>query len=266
MEDGPLILITNDDGPRARGLYALADAVSDLGRVVLTTPVKEMSACGRAITLSSPLRVHKTEDPKGRPLYLVEGTPSDCVKLCLHTVLKERPGLILSGINLGSNYGTDVIYSGTVAGAGEGALVGIASASLSLAVTQDWTKPLDYGPAAHFARRLAEHLLRHPPPRFTFLNVNVPPQAGMDAVARVTRQGGSGFAEDYREAKDPRGRTHYWLAGCMMPSSGDLDADDEAVAQGYISVTPLCHDMTDRDYLARLRAMGGPSDPFRTGD
>jgi len=253
METKPLILVTNDDGPRAEGLHVLADAVSDLGRVVLTTPLREMSACGRSITLSSPLRASLTEDPRGRPLYLVDGTPADCVKLCLHNLLEERPQLVLSGINLGSNYGTDLIYSGTAAGAGEGALVDIPSAAFSLAVTDRITKRLDYRPAASFAKRLAEYLLLHPPPRLTFFNVNVPVDAKMDAKVRLTRQGGSGFEEDFQEARDPRGKRHYWLAGKMMPSSGDVAYDDEAVSRGYISVTPVGHDWTDHETLKRIQ-------------
>ena len=247
------ILLTNDDGPYAKGLCALAAAMDGLGEIVIVVPQSEVSACGRAITLHGPLHIMQAELPGLGKVHLVDGTPSDCVKLAIHQILHRRPDLILSGINLGSNFGTDVIYSGTVAAAGEGALVGIPSVAISLVVERGPDESQDLGPAACFSRRIAEILLSSSLPKGTFLNVNVPSGSQRDKGVVVTRQGHAGFEEDYDAMSCPRGRQYYWLAGKMGPGTQDPACDDEAIRQGKISVTPLCHDMTDCAFLEKIK-------------
>src|SRR2546421_10697702 len=161
------ILITNDDGYRSAGIAALADAVAGLGEVTIVAPVTEASAIGHALTLRHPLRLERIADR----LFAVDGTPTDCVNIAVTQVLRSLPDLVVSGINKGWNLGDDVTYSGTVAGALEGALLGIAAMAVSLKSTRG---PYDFEPAARAAASIADVMLKSPLPARTFLNVNVP--------------------------------------------------------------------------------------------
>src|SRR2546421_12682421 len=161
------ILITNDDGYRSAGIAALADAVAGLGEVTIVAPVTEASAIGHALTLRHPLRLERIADR----LFAVDGTPTDCVNIAVTQVFKGLPDLVVSGINKGWNLGDDVTYSGTVAGALEGALLGIAAIAVSLKATRG---AYDFGPSAQAAAAFADAIFRNPLPSRTFLNINVP--------------------------------------------------------------------------------------------
>lgn len=235
-----VLLVTNDDGIRAAGLAALAAAVHDLGDVHVLAPEREQSACGHALTLHRPLRV----DQVGPRWYAVNGTPSDCVNLAALGFLPERPVLVVSGVNHGSNLGDDVTYSGTVSAAMEGTLLGIPSIAVSLAGGHD------FAGAARVARLVAARVLAEGLPGKTLLNVNVPPAAPRGL--RVTRQGHRVYRDRIVPQLDPRGRTHYWIGG-GEPAWEALDGTDMgAIHDGYVSVTPLHLDLTAHRAVAGM--------------
>jgi 5'-nucleotidase len=245
------ILITNDDGIRAPGLTALHAALRPLGEVLVIAPERPRSACGHAITLHKPLRLMPVELSDGAEGFAINGFPADCVALGVSEHLGGHPNLVVSGINLGPNLGVDMIYSGTVAAAREGAICGIPSVALSVASYG----ASDFQPAAEFARYLAQAVLEHGLPDGAFLNVNVPaaPTAQIEGVA-VTRQSRINYDNRIERRTDPRGGAYYWLTGDRLDRSRQPDADAEAIEAGRISVTPVRLDLTDETMLAELRS------------
>jgi 5'-nucleotidase len=234
------ILVTNDDGYDAPGLLALAAALEPVGRVIVVAPDRERSGAGHALTLGRPLRVRET----GAGRYRVDGTPTDCVHLGVFNLTGGRqPDLVVSGINRGLNLGDDVTYSGTVAGA---------IASLAISTASDEGEQTDYHVAARLARELAARVLRDGLPNGVFLNVNVPapPVRGV----RATRQGTRTYRAAAVERLDPSGRPYYWIAGADMTPSGEPDGDHAAIAEGYVSVTPLHADLTHDASLGLVAA------------
>src|SRR5919106_1772533 len=191
------ILVTNDDGVHSEGIRALADALKHLGEITVVAPIQEASAIGHALTLRRPLRV-ETISPK---VFAVDGTPTDCVNVAITHVLKDKPDLIVSGINKGWNLGDDVTYSGTVAGALEGALLGIPSIAVS---TQNRRNEFEYEPAAKAAAATAEAVLDRGMPKFTLLNINVP--FGQNKGFKVTVQAKRNHITVVDERIDPRNR------------------------------------------------------------
>jgi 5'-nucleotidase len=207
----------------------------------VVAPDAERSAIGHAITTLTPLRLK--EFRRGRTLlgYASNGTPADCVKIAVTTVLERPPDLVASGINLGSNTATNVLYSGTVSAATEARILGIPSIAVSLDTHRD---PV-WGYAALVGRRVAARVLEHGLPARVLLNVNVPnlPRAEIRGI-RVTRVGESRFEESYRLGEDPRGQPYYWLAGSLELRDEDPETDARALADGYVSITPLSLDLT----------------------
>jgi 5'-nucleotidase len=237
----PSLLVTNDDGVHAAGLAALAQALDDLGDVYVVAPEREQSACGHALTLHRPLRV----EPVRERWFAVNGTPSDCVNLAVLGFLPERPVLIVSGINHGTNLGDDVTYSGTVSAAMEGVLLDVPSIAVSLVPGGDFAE------AGRAARLVAARALVEGLPPKTLLNVNVP--AGPPRGIRVTRLGHRVYSGKIVEQIDPRGRTHYWIGG-GEPAWELLEGSDMAtVNDGFVSVTPLHLDLTSHRALAEMR-------------
>jgi 5'-nucleotidase len=235
-----VLLVTNDDGIHAAGLAALAAALEELGEVHVIAPEREQSACGHALTLHRPLRTQ----PWGERRWSVNGTPSDCVNLGVLGFLPERPVLIASGINHGSNLGDDVTYSGTVSAAMEGTLLGVPSLAVSLA------EGADFAEAARVARQVALRVLVSGLPPKTLLNVNVP--HGAVKGLRVTRLGHRVYQGKIVEQADPRGRVHYWIGG-GPPAWESLEGTDMgAVHEGYAAVTPLHLDLTHHRALAQM--------------
>ncbi len=243
-----LILLSNDDGVSARGLTALAQTMQSLGRVVVVAPDRERSAVGHALTLHKPLRVHEA----GEDLYSVNGTPTDCVTLAVNTILPGKPDLLISGINRGGNLGDNLTYSGTVAAAMEGALLRIPS----MAVSVVGKGHLRYGEAAKAALRLARKIAEHGLPIDTFLNMNVPslPAEQLSGI-RITSMGRRTFQDPVVEKKDPRGRAYYWIGGEEIVSTGTGNSDYEAIAQHWISVTPLHLDLTHHEVFEEMRTL-----------
>jgi len=240
------ILITNDDGYRSEGLPELARALAPLGEVTIVAPVLEASAIGHALTLRHPLRLEHVGDR----VFAVDGTPTDCVNIAVTQVLKSLPDLVVSGINKGWNLGDDVTYSGTVAGALEGALLGVAAMAVSLKSTRG---PYDFGPAARAAASIADALLKTPLPPRTFLNVNVP--HGVPRGVRATVQARRNHVTSVAERHDPKGRPYYWIEEGQNEWQPHDRSDYQAVRDGYVSVTPLHPDLTAHDALAAVEAL-----------
>lgn len=239
-----LILVTNDDGIHSDGLTALADALEPLGEVVVVAPDREKSASSHALTLTRPVAVRRVR----HGVYMVDGTPADCVYLGALSVLPRKPDLIASGINRGGNIGDDVTYSGTVAAAIEGAILGIPS----FAISQVGFEKFDFTRAGAVARDVAEKVLSEGLPEDVFLNVNVP--GGDLRGVRCTRQGKHLYDQVVHETRDPRGRKYYWVgSGEATHIEQAADTDYMSVKEGYVSVTPLHLDMTHRGFLERLR-------------
>lgn len=244
----PRILVTNDDGFRAPGIRALAAALDDVGDVLVVAPDRERSAVGHAITFVDPLRVWREKWRDGREVVVVDGTPADCVKIGVRALPEGPPDLVVSGINQGANAGTNVIYSGTVSAATEAGILGIKGAAISL----DSYTSRDFGAAAAFAANLARRMLTADWPSGILLNVNVPgiPAAEIRGV-RITRQSGAVLDDRYEERVDPRGRSYFWLtAERMTVPQRRPDDDITALAEGFISITPIRYDLTDEGSLA----------------
>jgi len=237
------ILATNDDGVRSEGLRELARAMSRFGIVTIVAPHLEASAIGHALTLRRPLRVERLEDR----VYEVDGTPTDCVNVAITQILHEAPDLVVSGINKGYNLGDDVTYSGTVAGAMEGALLGIPSIAVSLQRSSD---TYDFKPAAAAAAQVAERVMAGGLPLRTFVNINVP--AGRPRGFRVTVQARRNHVTVVDARVDPRGQAYYWIEEGQNDWEPHDRSDYQAVKDGYISVTPLHPDLTDYNALALL--------------
>lgn len=239
------ILVTNDDGIETEGIRLLSEALTELGNVTVVAPRNEQSAVGRSITFRMPLRVEKKNYPLENS-YAITGTPSDCVFIALHHLLPQPPDLLVSGINTGPNMGDDILYSGTVAGALEGALNGIRSVAVSVGSHHGQR----YDTAASWVQKfLREHSLELPPK--TCLNVNVP-CVDEDQLKgwKYTVQGHTHYAQVVLKRQDPFGREYYWLGGKVSEGTPLEGSDIEAVSQGFVSVTPLGLDLTNHSYLA----------------
>jgi 5'-nucleotidase len=246
------ILCTNDDGIGAPGIAALVEVMQTLGDVTVVAPDRQQSAVGHALTVASPLRATEYRR-KGQVFgWAINGTPADCVKLAVTSLLDERPDLVVSGINHGSNTSVNAIYSGTVSAATEGTLMGIPSMAVSL---DSWSHEADMTLAAEIALEVATMIPVIDMPTGTLLNVNVPnvPRAHYKGL-RITRQGHSVWQDSYERRRDPHGQEYFWLTGKLMPITELDDADDLAVRDGYVAVTPLHYELTNFDYFDILRS------------
>lgn len=244
------ILICNDDGIDAPGIFALVQEIRKVARVTVVAPDRQQSAVGHAITMQHPLRVLPFS--KNGEFFgdAVGGTPADAVKLAVKQILKEPVDILISGINHGSNTAINIIYSGTVSAATEGTILGIPSIAISLTTYGE----ADFTVAARFAAQLACVVGEKGLPPGTLLNVNVPhlPAERIRGV-KITSQGRSSWEDTFDVRCDPAGREYFWLTGHMHVSDVDPDTDQIAIGEGYISVTPIHYDLTDREQLARMK-------------
>jgi 5'-nucleotidase len=243
------VLLTNDDGIHAPGLMALHQELNGDFDLDIVAPESEMSAVGHAITLAHPLRVkavHKNGVFFG---YGVTGTPADCVKIAVQELLQRPPDIILSGINWGANVGVNVLYSGTVSAATEGAFLGIGAAAISL----KGEKNPDYGFAARFSREIIRFITENGLRKGTALNVNIPavPADKIRGVS-ITRQDMSRFRERYERRVDPRGNVYYWLTGETPVEEEGPDTDARALKENRITITPITYDLTCLEEVNRL--------------
>jgi len=239
------ILVTNDDGYRSEGIKALADVLASFGDVTIVAPTTEASAIGHALTLRRPLRLEHIGDR----MYAVDGTPTDCVNIAVTQIFKGLPDLVVSGINKGWNLGDDVTYSGTVAGALEGALLGVAALAVSLRGATDY----DFSHAAQAAAAVTRAMLQDPLPARTFLNVNVP--RGQPKGYRVTVQAKRNHITSVAERHDPKNKPYYWIEEGQDDWEPHDRSDYQAVRDGYVSVTPLHPDLTAHQALGAVEQL-----------
>lgn len=235
----PLILVCNDDGVYAPGIRALTEVAMGIGDVIVVAPDSPQSGMGHAVTINDTIRVSDMSAESGFPRYSCSGTPVDCVKLAVNKLARRKPDLVISGINHGSNSSINVIYSGTMSAALEGAIMGIPSVGFSLC---DYSYQADFEKAKPFIQKIIETMLESGLPHNTCLNVNIP--KGDIKGMKVCRQARAYWDEELDERKDPRGGTYFWLTGIFtVPDTGE-DTDEFALANGYMSIVPVRFDMT----------------------
>jgi 5'-nucleotidase len=246
------ILVSNDDGIDGPGLLPLKQALEQVGDVTLVAPDKQWTASGHAKTMHKPLRIREVTLSDGSLAYSSNGAPSDCVALAVLGILPSPPDLVVSGINLGANVGSDITYSGTLAAAFEGTVFGIPSIAANL----DTYENGDFNYAAHFVARLAAEVLARGLPQRTLLNVNVPnvPQEEVAGV-EITKLGRRLYRDQLIKRKDPRGRDYYWIGGERPTGDTNQEGTDIwALAANRVSITPIHLDLTDRDFIEELKA------------
>jgi 5'-nucleotidase len=247
------ILLTNDDGIYAPGLRALRTELQKLGEVLVVAPATEQSAAGHSVTLLNPLLVSEVFEDDGTTFvgWAVEGRPADCVKLALLELLPDPPDVIVSGLNAGSNAGINVLYSGTVAAAIEGAFYRRSAIAVSLEYDK---KIYDFPTAAKYARQVVEQILATKPAEGSLFNVNIPVlERGPVKGVKVLPQNVSPYTEKFDRRVNPRGRTYFWASPEFLCPDPHAGTDVEALAEGYITVTPLKFDLTDHVKLAELK-------------
>ena len=243
------ILLTNDDGIYAPGLRALRSELLKLGTVTVVAPASEQSGVGHSITLLTPLVVDEVLDDDGRPMgWAVEGRPADCVRLALMELLPEKPDVIVSGLNAGSNAGINVLYSGTVAAAIEGSFYRHTSIAVSVESTHDFAM------AAETARRVIVKLLEHPLAKGTLFNVNIPsPDRGPPLGIKTVPQNVAAYEEAFDRRVDPRGRVYFWSRPDYKCEDPHPDSDVFALAECFVTVTPLHFNLTNFPMLTRMQ-------------
>ena len=245
------ILLSNDDGIHARGIAVLHEFLRPLGSLHVVAPDTERSAAGHAITIFDPIRTMPVDKDNGFSGVAVNGTPADCVKLAVSFLHKDAPpDLVVSGINLGSNTGISVLYSGTVSAASEAAILGVPAIAVSLCTYRDphWET------AGRIAADIVEKVIRNPLPDGVLLNVNIPNRPLEDIRGiRAGQMGRSRFIEKFTEHRDPRGNYYYWLDGDMKLLDDDTETDERLVNKGYVSLTPIHIDLTARHCIEQVR-------------
>jgi 5'-nucleotidase len=251
---GVLILLTNDDGINAPGLAAMERELESLGDVYVVAPATEQSGVGHAITYLSPLIVKELFDGQRRRGWAVEGSPADCVKIGIFEFCPRLPDLVVSGINGGLNAGINVLYSGTVAAAIEGAFFGITSVAVSL----EFDEHARFDRAASLARQVVEQILEQKSTAPQLYNVNIP-TAAMDQTRRSVRvvpMGLERIGEQYEKRTDPRGRSYFWALSSPVSAAAGHETDVSALENGFITLTPLDFDLTERSRLAEMEVWG----------
>lgn len=246
----PLILVTNDDGVNAGGILALREIAREFGNVVVVAPDSAQSGMSNAITVKVPLFLKKVHSEKGLYVFKSNGTPVDCVKLSMHSLLPREPDLVLSGINHGSNSSSSVHYSGTIGGAREGVMNQVPSIGFSLL---DYRADADFSTSVPFVRQIIQQAVQYGLPAGTFLNVNIPEGNSIKGI-KVVRQAKGKWVEEFVEREDPRKQKYYWLTGFFHnQESGAPDTDEYVLEQGFVSVVPCTLDITDYSAIEQLK-------------
>ena len=251
----PLILVVNDDGITANGIRNLIRIMNDFGDVVVVAPDSPQSGKSHAITLEETIRCDKVKIDNGPQIeYSCSGTPVDSVKLALNKLLDRKPDLCVSGINHGSNSSINVIYSGTMSAAIEGALDGIPSIGFSLL---DYSKDADFSESTAFIRLITKQVLKNGLNDGICLNVNIPKSINQQKIRgiRVCRQARANWVEEFEERTDPKGRSYYWLTGKFINYDKADDTDEWALANQYVSVVPVQFDVTSHPSLASIKKL-----------
>lgn len=249
----PIILVTNDDGYKAKGLQLLVQVAQEFGDVVVIAASESQSGRSHAITIKHPLRYKLLEKSNGLTRYVVRGTPADGVKLANCNILDQQPDLLLSGINHGSNSSTSVYYSGTMAAVLEGAINQIPSVGFSLL---DYSADADFEPARQYIRSIISSTLEEGLPKGSCLNVNIPAVKKEELKGiRICRQANGYWKEAFEGRKDPGGREYFWLTGSFINrEEAAEDTDEWALKNKYISVVPIHVDMTAYDLIDPLKS------------
>jgi len=246
----PKILITNDDGIFSDGIFALWQAMSQIGETYVVAPRTEKSASSHSITLHEPLRIESVNRASGFEGWSINGTPADCVKIAIQSIMNDKPDLLISGINRGSNLGSNIIYSGTVSAATEGTILGIPSIAISLASF----KTDKYDVAKSVSIDLSNYILRNGLPDRTLLNVNIPYCDEINIKGKkITSQGNQYFKDEFEKKTDPRNKDYFWIKGKMIDEDTSINFDGKAVKENYISITPIRFDITDKNYINELK-------------
>ncbi len=246
----PLILVTNDDGIMAPGLRALIKVMCELGEVVVVAPDKPQSGMGHAITVSSPLRIEQIHSNNGFAEYTCNGTPVDCVKLAIDKVLNRKPDLLVSGINHGSNSTINVIYSGTMSAALEGAIEQIPSIGFSYL---DNSYKADFNVPVKYVKLISQKVLLTGLPANTCINVNIPRISESDIKGiKICRQAKAFWSDEYFERTDPNNRKYYWLTGVLENNDLGEDTDEWALKNNYVSIVPVQADLTAHHAIPTL--------------
>lgn len=239
----PLILVTNDDGITAPGIASLIEVMKTIGDVVVVAPDKPQSGMGHAITINATLRIHKVNIYGVKEEYSCTGTPVDCVKIAINKILKRKPDIVVSGINHGSNMSINVIYSGTMSAAVEGAIEGVPSVGFSLL---NESIDADFTAAKKVVKTIVNQVLKNGMPKGVCLNVNIP-KVKFDLIKgiKICRQARANWIEELDERKDPSGKTYFWLTGRFDNyDKGKKDTDVWALENQYVSIVPTQFDMT----------------------
>ncbi|MBW8358786.1 MAG: 5'/3'-nucleotidase SurE [Weeksellaceae bacterium] len=249
----PQILVTNDDGITAPGVRRLVEFMNEIGDVTVVAPNSPQSGKGHAITINSTLTFEEIQLDGPQKDYSLSGTPVDCVKFALDKIMTRRPDIVVSGINHGANSSINVIYSGTMSAAVEAGVEGLQAIGFSLL---DFSWDADFGQAKEFIQRIVLKTLENPLPKGVVLNVNIP-KLKKDQIkgVKVCRQAIAKWEESFDERINPHGKKYYWLAGYFNNMDNGVDADENALADGYISVVPVKFDLTAHEYMADLGAI-----------
>ena len=253
MANKPLILVTNDDGITAPGIHHLVSVMQELGEVVVVAPDSPQSGMGHAVTLHRPLRLDEIDQFPGIRSWQCSGTPVDCVKLAIDIVLDRRPDLLVSGINHGSNSSINVIYSGTMSAAVEGAIEGVPSIGFSLL---DYSFKAKFNPLLPYVKQIAAQVLEKGMPKGTLFNVNFPKVEDTSEIrgVKVCRQALAKWKENFVERVDPNGRNYYWMTGRFVNDDNGDDTDEWALEHNYVSLVPVQFDMTDHHQIPFLNS------------
>jgi 5'-nucleotidase len=247
----PLILVTNDDSIDAKGILALTEVAAEFGDVILVAPDKPQSGMGHAVTIHGILRLNKVEYPFGKEAYTCSGTPVDCVKLAIYRVLDRKPDLLVSGINHGANSSINVIYSGTMSAAMEGAVEGIPSIGFSLL---DHSADADFSATQGVARKVIAEALKNGIAEGFCLNVNIPKGKAEDIKGiKICRQAKAFWEDNFDHRTDPSGKEYFWLTGEFKNFDRGEDTDEYALHHQYVSIVPVQYDLTAYHAISQLQ-------------
>jgi len=245
------ILLSNDDGIYSEGIQALKEHLNSIAEVIVIAPDRERSTISHAMTLRKPLKVKEVKSKGKLWGFSINGTPADCIIVGLLEIMKdEKPDLIVSGINHGPNLGNDIIYSGTVGAAMEGAMRNIPS----LAVSIDDYKQFKFNSAARFTKEIISNLIKHNLPKNLLLNINFPniEYEELEGI-KITRHGRRAYQDELNKINDPCGRVHYWLGGELKKGEVEQDTDFGAVYNRKVSITPISLDLSDYSIMPEMK-------------
>lgn len=246
----PLILVTNDDGITAPGIRNLIQFMNEIGDVIVVAPNSPQSGKGHAITINSTLSYEEVQLEGAQKDFSCSGTPVDCVKMALDKILPRRPDLVVSGINHGANSSINVIYSGTMSAAVEAGVEGLQAIGFSLL---DFSWDADFSQAKEYIQNIVRKVLENPMPKGIVLNVNIPKLKKEEIKGvKVCKQADAKWEESFDERVNPHGKKYYWLSGYFNNMDESEDADETALANGYISIVPVKFDLTAYEYMKTL--------------